>query len=510
MRAPPLVCGVDCGTTRIRALVAAVDGRIQAEAALPTPTEVLAPGIAQHDTDALWRTLVAVLREVTAAVQGQGRIEGIAVASFGEAGTLLDGDGRALVPALAWYDTRTAPDLEALLGRVGAAALTRTTGLCPDPTFALLKLLWLKRERPDAFARARRWLHVGELLAHRLGAAPACDLSLASRTMALDLKGRCWAEPLLREAGIAPELLAPLTASGQRIGRVDAAVAELTGLPEGCAIGLGGHDHITGALAVGADRPGVMLDSMGTAEALTLILAEPRCDPALGALGFNEGAILVDRPVSYIFGGLPTSAACVEWFRTGPANGAAHEDLIAEARAAPAGADGVLFLPHLRIGSPPFPDPVARGAFLGLSAEAGRGVLFRAVLEGLALDAANILDVLLREAVIAAPERIVVIGGSTRNALLLELKAAAFGRDLAVAQSAETTCLGAAMLAALAAGLFPSLAAARAAMAPGDRIVVADPALRALFARRREDVYAKAQAALRPLLPLLVADRRTG
>lgn len=510
MAGTPLLCGVDCGTTRIRALVTTTGGRILAEAAQPTPTQVLAPGIAEHDPDALWRTLVAVLREVTAAVEGKGRIEGIAVASFGEAGTLLDAEGRALVPALAWYDTRTAPDLEALLGTVGAAALTRTTGLCPDPTFALLKLLWLRRERPDAFARARRWLHVGELLAHRLGAEPATDLSLASRTMALDLKGRRWALDLLREAGIEPGLLAPLTASGRRIGRVGREVAELTGLPEGTAIGLGGHDHVVGALAVGADRPGVMLDSMGTAEALTLILAEPRCDPDLGALGFNEGAILVDRPVAYVFGGLPTSAACVEWFRKGPADGAAHEALIAEARDAPAGAEGVLFLPHLRIGSPPFPDPVARGAFLGLSAEAGRGVLFRALLEGLALDGANILDVLLREAEIAPPERIVVIGGSTRNALLLELKAAAFGRDLAIAQSAESTCLGAAMLAGLAAGLFPSLADARAAMAPGDRIVRAEPALARLYARRRTEVYAPAYAALRPLLPRLVADRRTG
>lgn len=509
MAGPPLVCGVDCGTTRLRALVATTDGRLLAEAARPTPTQVLAPGIAEHDPEALWRTLVAVLREVTAAVDGQGRIEGIAVASFGEAGTLLDAEGRALVPALAWYDTRTAPELERLLGTIGAAALTRTTGLCPDPTFALLKLLWLRRERPEAFARARLWLHVGEFLAHRLGAAPAADLSLASRTMALDLKGRCWAEALLHEAGIDPALLAPLAPSAQRIGRVGRDVAERTGLPEGCAIGLGGHDHIVGALAVGADRPGVMLDSMGTAEALTVILAEPRCDPALGTLGFNEGAILVDRPVSYVFGGLPTSAACVEWFRHGPANGAAHEDLIAEARAAPPGADGVLFLPHLRIGSPPFPDPVARGAFLGLSAEAGRGVLFRALLEGLALDAANILDVLLGAAAIAPPERIVVIGGSTRNALLLELKAAAFGRRLAIAQSAETTCLGAAMLAALTAGLFPSLAAARAAMAPGDRAIDADPQLTALYARRRAEVYAPAYAALRPLLPRLVADRRT-
>lgn len=510
MTGATLLCGVDCGTTRIRALVATADGRPLAEAAEPTPTQVLAPGIAQHDPDALWRTLVAVLREVTAAIAGQGRIEGIAVASFGEAGTLLDAEGRALVPALAWYDTRTAADLEGLLGTVGAAALTRTTGLCPDPTFALLKLLWYKREAPDAFARARRWLHIGEFLAQRLGARPAADLSLASRTMALDLKRRCWAEALLREAGIAPSLLAPLTASGQRIGTVGDEVAALTGLPPGCAIGLGGHDHIVGALAVGADRPGVMLDSMGTAEALTLILAEPRCDPELGAQGFNEGAILVDRPVAYVFGGLPTSAACVEWFRKGPGAGAAHETLIAEARAAPAGAEGVLFLPHLRIGSPPFPDPVARGALLGLSAEAGRGVLFRALLEGLALDAANILDVLLRDAAIAAPERIVVIGGSTRNALLLELKAAAFGRDLAIAQTAEATCLGAAMLAGLAAGLFCSLDAARAAMAPDDRMVTADPALTALYARRRAEVYAPAYAALRPLLPRLIADRRTG
>ncbi len=151
-------------------------------------------------------------------------------------------------------------------------------------------------------------------------------------------------------------------------------------------IGVGGHDHFCGALAIGADRAGVVMDSMGTAEALTLMLDRPSATTALADAGLNQGMLRVDEPVYYVFGGLPTSAAAVEWFR-GLMGGADHEVLVAEAKAVPPGADGLLFLPHLRLGSPPFPDPIARGAFLGLADTTGRAALYRAVLEGLAADA---------------------------------------------------------------------------------------------------------------------------
>ena len=192
-----------------------------------------------------------------------------------------------------------------------------------------------------------------------------------------------------------------------------------------------------------------------------------------------------------------TAAASVEWFRElhGRTD---HAALIAEAEAAD-GAEQVLFLPHLRLGSPPFPDPVARGAFLGLSSTTSRGALFRAVLEGIALDGGNMLKTILRHLGSAPPERVLVIGGSTQNRLLMRLKASVFGLPLAVVDLPDATCLGAALIGGLAAGLFRDLDEARAGLRLTAHSVEPDPVWTDGHREQRQATYAAAYAALRPL-----------
>ena len=494
----PLLCGIDAGTSQVRALVFALDGTVVASAAEPTPIRALGPDRAELDAEGLWQAIVAVLRRVTAALAAPQAIRSVAVASVGEAGVLLGGEGQALAPIIAWYDSRTKAELEWLLGAIGFERLHRLTGLCADPTFSLPKLLWYQRQQPEVFQAARHWLNVGDYLAWRLSGELATDCSLASRTLLFDLERQVWAGPLLEATGIRTGLLPPILASGTTLGHLRPDVAAATGLPADCVVGVGGHDHVCGLLAAGADRPGNIHDSVGTAEALSLVLERPLTDPALGWDGFNQGVINVGRPLHYLFGGLPTAAAAVEWFRS-LYGGVDHTTLIAEAAMVPAGAEGVLFLPHLRLGSPPFPDPVGRGAFIGLSATTGRGTLFRAVLEGLALDAANILKIMLRHLGGTTPERILAIGGSTRNELLMRLKATAYATPIDVLDLPDTTCLGAALLGGLAAGMFVDLAEARANLRIGVRTIAPEQHADDAQWRQRQILYATAYAALRPL-----------
>ncbi len=496
MSGGPLLCGVDAGTSRIRAVVFDLDGHLVAEAAEPTPTRQIAAGQAEHDAEALWTAAVAAIAGAVRQLDDPARVRGIAVASFGEAGVLLDAEGRPQGPVIAWFDGRTAPVLAELVERHGFAALHRLTGLSPDPTFSLLKLCWIRRHHPERLQRAVAWLHVADFIGWRLSGEMATDISLASRTMALDLAARRWADGLLAELGLPAGLMRQIAGPGDRLGRLTGAAARATGLEAGIAVGVAGHDHVCGMLAVGGDAPGILLDSMGTAEALTLTLERPVGEVAFGRDGFNQGAARLDPPLYYAFGGLPTSAACVEWFRQALAGGAEHAVLIAEAERVEPGCGGALFLPHLRIGSPPWPDAVARGAFLGLSDGSTRGTLYRAVLEGLALDAAHLLATMRKHLGEPRIERLVAIGGSTRNPLLMRLKASLFGQPIAVADTVESTSLGAAMLAGIAAGLFRDLAAARTAMMPAFHDVAPDPH----WPVRREallDAYGEAYAGLR-------------
>jgi xylulokinase len=499
MAVEPLLCGVDAGTTRIRALLFTPGGRLVAEGSRPTPVERPRPGWAEHDPEALWEATCGALRDANAQIDEPARIAGLAVASVGEALVALDGEGRPTCKTIAWYDERPKPELARLEAAIGKARLHALTGLAADPTFSLCKLLWLKAHEPEAIARTRLWLNVAHYLAWRLTGVAGCDLTLASRTLALDLERRVWAEDLIRELGLDPAMFAPLRPWGARLGTLTADAAAATGLAASCAVGVAGHDHLVGAFAARALAPGVLLDSMGTAEALTLALERPSAAPALRERGYNQGVVEVGSPVYYVFGGFQTSGASIEWFRTLFGAELAHAQLIAAAEKVVAGCHGVTFLPDLRGRISPVPDPEARGAWFGLAADSDRATLYRAVLEGLAFEARLTVDDLL-----ALPGRrpiaqIRAIGGNTRNPLLMRIKASVYGRPIVAAEMAEATAQGAALLGGLAAGVFPDPPSALAALEPGERTVAPDPGWVALYEPHFREVYRPAYAALRPL-----------
>lgn len=504
--AGPVLIGVDAGTSRVRALAFATDGGVLAETGRPTPWREPAPGQAELDAPALLELVVELLRGLAGQLDEPRAVQGIAVSSVGEAGVLLDGRDRPLAPVLAWYDPRPAALREAVLARVPAERLARIAGLAPEPIFGLFKLAWHAARTPEAWAAARRWLHLADWIAFGLGGAPATDPSLASRTALLDLAELGWSEEIAGAAGVPGGLLPEILASGTRIGGLAPEIAAATGLPAGCAIGVGGHDHVMGMLAAGVVEPDLVLDSMGTAEALTLPLEAPRLDGGLAGEGFNQGtARVAGRAIPYVLTGLMTSAACVEWCRELVGAGRGREALEAAARAVPPGGGGLLFLPHLRYGSPPFPDPLGRGAFLGLGAATGAAELFRAVLEGVALDWQHMLELLCARLGRPPPSRLVAIGGSTRNRLLLEIKASLLGRPIRVAEMAEGSALGAALMGGIAAGLWPGLEAARAGLAPRFAEVEPDPDWPVPARRALLEAYGAVYAATRPLHRRLAA-----
>ena len=452
MTREPLLIGADVGTTSIKALAFDTSGRAVARASRPTPTYHPKPGRAHHDPEELWVSFAGTLREVVDQLDDPGRVASVAVASFAEAAVPLDAEGRPTHHMIAWFDGRSRPQAERLGSDIGADSIFALTGLSLQPIFGLCKLLWLKENEPDAFARTTTWLNAADYVAFRLSAVPATDYSLASRTLALDLGRLEWAGDLLEEVGVPPGIFAPLRQGGSPLGPVTPEAAEATGLPESAVVAVGGHDHVCGALAVGVAEAGTMLNSLGTAEAIFLPLDRPLTDPEVGRQGYTQGAHVAGR--YYVFGGQYTSGASVEWFRDALGGGADYEALISEAERVPPGSLGALFMPHLRLGSPPNEDPRSRGAFVGLTADAKRGALFRAVLEGLAFESRNSLEPLLQHAGVDELRDIHAIGGGTQNRLLMEIKASVFGRGITVAGVEEATSLGAAILGGIGAGVY--------------------------------------------------------
>ncbi len=384
-----LLAGIDAGTTRIRAIVFTPEGRPVAEGSRPTPVARPRPGWAEHDPEALWqRDLRARCATRAAQLDRPERASrGIAVASVGEAFVALDRHGRPTCPVIAWYDERPTRQLARLQTAIGHERLYALTGLSADPTFSLCKLLWLKDHQPEALGRAALCLNVAPYLAWRLCGVASADLSLASRTLALDLHRRRWAADLLREVGLAATLFADLRPCGERLGTVKADAAAATGLSTECVVGVAGHDHIMGALALGALAPGVLLELHGQRRGAharaRAVQPRPRARAARLQPGRGRGRAadplrvrrLSDRRRGHRVVSRPARAEV------------AHEALITEAERVPPACHGVTFVPDLRGRISPVPDPLARGAWFGLGADTSRATLYRALLEGLAFEA---------------------------------------------------------------------------------------------------------------------------
>jgi xylulokinase len=457
MNTEPILIGADVGTTNIKVVAFDRSGTAVEGASSPTPTHFPKPGRAHYDPEELWNSFTATLRQVTEKLEDPGRVASIAVASMGEAAVPLDSGGEPTHDIIAWFDGRTGPQAERLGRVVGQDRLFGLTGLSLQPIFGLCKLLWLKENEPDAYSRTATWLNVADYVAFRLCGVTATDYSLASRTLALDLHGLRWADELLEEVGISPDLFAPLRGGGSFLGPVSPDAASASGLPESAGVASGGHDHVCGALAVGVTQKGTMLNSLGTAEAIFLPLERPLTDPQVGHQGYTQGAHVAGQ--YYVFGGQYTSGASVEWLREA-LGGVDYDTLIAEAEEVPPGSLGAFFLPHLRLANPPYDDPAARGAFVGLNTDVKRGALFRAILEGLAYDSRNSLEPLLDHSGIDELRAIYAIGGGTQNRLLMRVKATVSNQAITVVGVEEATSLGAAILGGIGAGVYADVPSA--------------------------------------------------
>ena len=495
---PPVLLGVDLGTQTTRVVAFDRRGRRLVAASRPTISHRRGDEGADYHPDELFAAVEDCLAETVAGLPRGVPIAGLAIASVGESCVLVDAQGRATAPALVWFDRRTEDAGRIIEAKIGRERLFALTGHRVDPTFGLCKLWWMREHWPEAFAKARRVLNVADWIAFRLSGVAATDLTLASRTLALDAHQRRWSEEILDELGFAPTLFARLTPSGAALGPMTRSISNKLGFAKPPIVAVGGHDHLCGLYAAAAAEAGVLLDSMGTAEAILLATPAPLKDPAILAQGFFQGAVATHRELSYIGGGLNASGGAIEWFRT-LIGGAAHEALIAEAETVRPGSDGVVFLPHLAYAPPPEPDTNARGAFVGLTSSAGRASLYRAVLEGLALQVKRMVEALAALPGVGSPRQIRVIGGNSRNALFLSIKANAFGAPLIVMDEPEATALGAALLGGVGAGVWPDLDAAYKGLDRQERVVEPDPRATQFYAEFYERTFRGLQAELRSI-----------
>ena len=456
--AADLVIGIDCSTTAAKAVVWDREGRAVAVGRRGYGLSHVRSGwVEQHAPD-WWTATSAALAEAVEKV-GAARIAGIAITHQRETFVCLDSAGEPIRPAITWMDVRATAEVDAF----GTEEVHRLTGKPPNPTPAWYKLLWLKKHEPETLARTAHVVDVAGYLVQQLTGEWATSWACADPLGLVDLARFDYDDTLLHMAGLTRDQVSRLLPPGAIAGKLKADVASQLGLPAGLPIVVGAGDGQSAGLGCNVTKPGRAYLNLGTGTVSGVYAdaySHARAYRTMG--GPVPGTYILE---TFIGGGTQN----VVWFveQLGVPEGAAGkapEQLLEEAAAkVPAGAGGLLCLPYWTGAMTPYWDGHARGAFVGLSGLHGKAHMYRAVLEGMALEQ-RLLTRGVEKATGQPIDEILMLGGGSRSPLWCQIIADVLGRSVQLVREQESTALGAGIHAAAAVGLHADIRAAADAM----------------------------------------------
>jgi xylulokinase len=464
----PYVIGCDVGSQGTNCALYSADGSLVASSYQAYDLSYPFPGAAEQDAD-LWAPAVAAgVRELLAKVsEGPSAVKGISFGSQLDGMVVCDGAGRALRPAMIWMDRRAEEQAARVAERIGREDFYRRVGANLDSSHAVFKALWVRDEEPDVWARAVHLMSPGTYVLREVAGPVAIDYSNASSFALLDPRSRTWSAEVLAAVDLPEHLLPEVAAATEPIGTVAGGFAEVTGLSSDTIVGVGCGDEMAATLGAGVFAPGEVCDVVGTAEPVCAASAVPREDPTMLVECHphaDPDAWLLENP-GFVSGGN------LRWWRDhfaplerqaeADGGGDAYDLLSAEAERIPPGAEGLSFLPAMQGAMAPEWNGAARGAFYGLTLAHTRAHMTRAILEGSAFGLRDILEAMANAGLDV--RRLTIVGGGAKGPLWRQIKADVTGLPVRVPVSVETTATGAAILAAVAAGVHGSVGEAAAA-----------------------------------------------
>lgn len=464
-----VLLGIDLGTTGVKAaLFAADDGHVLADAFADYPLFHPHPGWAEQNPADWWQATILAIRTCleTAAKRGvqPGDIRGVGFSGQMHGIVLLDEQHQVLRPCIIWADQRSDAQCRWMTEKVGASRLIEYVSNPALTGFSAPKLLWVRDNEPDIFARARTMLLPKDYIRYRLTGAKAMEISDAAGTCLLDVKHGVWSQEVLKAIELDPSLLPPVVSSDKVSGTITEEVAALTGLPAGTPVAGGGADNACGAVGNGVVVPGLALISIGTSGIVLVYSHTPQVDTsgpiprvhtfnhavphAWYLMGVTQGAGLSMRWVRDNIG-LP-ERALERW--TGED---AYDILAKEAASVPAGCAGLIFLPYLQGERTPHLDAYARGGWIGLTASHDRRHLVRSVMEGVAFSLKDCLSIIREQGL--QIEQMRATGGGAKSVLWRQILADVLGAELVITNATEGPAFGAALLAGVAGGVYSSV-----------------------------------------------------
>jgi xylulokinase len=444
--------GLDVSTTGSKALLIDENGAVIASHSTPHPLSQPRPLWSEQDPADWWHGMTESIRAALAHIADPGEIVGIGLTGQMHGLVCLDADGNVLRPAILWNDQRTQAECDAMTATIGAGRLIQLTGNRALTGFTAPKILWVRNHEPDVYAQIAHILLPKDYIRYRLTGDTHTDMAGAAGTSLLNVAERSWSAEVLDELDI-PAAWLPKVHEGPEItGTVSASGAQATGLKPGTPVVGGGGDQAAQATGVGAVEPGVVALTVGTSGVVFAPLASYAYEPDGRLHAFCHAV-----PGQWHFMGVMLSAAgSLQWYRDTLAPGVDFDILTGEAEDITPGSDGLFFLPYLTGERTPHPDPLARGAFVGLTARHTRAHLTRAVLEGVAFGLRDSFE-LIKTSEAGVIDEVRVSGGGARSQVWRQILADVLGVPLVVAEAIEGAAYGAALLAGVGGAVWPDV-----------------------------------------------------
>jgi xylulokinase len=445
--------GIDIGTGGSRALV--VDGKGQVKAAFTAPHEdmlMLEPLWAEQRPENWWEAAQQAIRGVLAEAGVNGReVRGIGLSGQMHGLTLLDAENNIVRPALIWCDQRSQAQVDFINRSITRERVLEYTANPVVTGFTLPKLLWVRDNEPQQFGRVRKVLLPKDYVRFCLTGEYATEVSDASGTSLFDVVRRRWSYDMCDALGLERSLLPQVCESQEVTGKLRGDVAKSLGLTAGTPVVGGGGDQAASAVGNGIVEPGIVSCTLGTSGVVFAHMEEPHYDPQGRVHTFCHAV----RQKWHVMGVTQGAGLSLQWFRNQFASGTAYDNLTREASDAPAGAEGLFWLPYLMGERTPHLDAAVRAGWFGLTAKHTRAHLVRSVIEGVCFSQKDGLDIIEGMGVPVSSVR--VSGGGARSMFWRQLLADVLNKRVVTLNTQEGSAYGAALLAMVGTGGFGSV-----------------------------------------------------
>jgi xylulokinase len=448
--------GIDTSTTATKALLMDSEGRVVSIGRSAYGFDTPKPLWAEQSPESWWfGTVDAIRQALSQAGVGGSEVQAVGMTGQMHGLVLLDDAGKVLRPGILWNDQRTQAECDEIRALVGRDRLISVTGNDALTGFTAPKVLWVAKHEPDIYENVAHVLLPKDYVRYRLTGEYAADKAGASGTILFDLGARDWSPEIIAALGIDPSWLPPTFEGPTVTGGLTTEAAAATGLALGTPVVAGGGDQAANGVGVGAVSPGVIAMSLGTSG----VVFAPTDSPAVEPEGRLHAFCHAVPGMWHLMGVMLSAAGSLRWFRDTIAPDTSYRSLDEAAASVRAGANGLLFAPYLSGERTPYPDPLARGAFVGLTLRHDVSHMARSVMEGVAFGLKDSVELI---ATMTQLGEVRISGGGAQSSVWLQIIADVTGLPVRVVGTSEGAAHGAAMLAATGLGVFTSVGEANA------------------------------------------------